>query len=112
YDRQSLVKIVIWDKLISSSSPVNIVMGNNVRAVLTYVEKEEADLGFVYFSDALISKKVKIIYRVENNLHDKIVYTAAIIKDTSYSDLANKFLIFLKSNYSQKILISYGFKKE
>lgn len=109
YAKQVLVKLDIWEKLTNKSSGI-VVMGNNVRAVLSYVEKEEVDLGFVYLSDAMISKKVKIVYKVEENLHDRIIFSAAIIKNAQNPDIANKFTEFLKNKYSQDILKSYGFK--
>ena len=52
-------KLGLWDKL-----EPKIVPTENVRAALAAVESGNVDVGFVYKTDANISKKVKVIFSV------------------------------------------------
>ncbi|MBN2162590.1 MAG: molybdate ABC transporter substrate-binding protein, partial [Pontiellaceae bacterium] len=56
-----------------------LVKGTNVRTVLMYVERDEADAGIVYKTDAMQSEKVKIIGTFPAESHPPIVYPAACL---------------------------------
>lgn len=88
-----------------------IVYSKDVRAVLNYVETGDADCGFVYRTDALTmdEKKGAIIGDVEEDLHDAIVYPAAIMKDVPQTDSAADFYDFLQGDFAKEVFEKYGF---
>ncbi|MBB5335063.1 molybdate ABC transporter substrate-binding protein [Pectinatus brassicae] len=86
-----------------------LVYGNNVRAVLTWVENGDADCGVVYKTDAAVSDKVKIIADAPADSHKPIIYPVAILKSTKEVKAAQSFVDFLQSEAAMKIFAKYGF---
>lgn len=106
YTKQTLEKVGQWENIQSK-----LVLAKDVRQVLTYVESGNADLGFVYLSDALLSDHVKILTEIEDHLHSPIIYPVAIVAESKQKAEANQFIDFLQSETAQAILEKYGFKK-
>lgn len=104
YAKSYLEKTGCWPALTAK-----IVPCENVRAVLAVVESGNADAGFIYKSDAAISKKVKVAYEVPSADGPKIVYPAALVKGSSQPDAAAKFLAYLATENSAKIFRQFGF---
>lgn len=88
-----------------------IVKAKDVRAVLNYVETGDAECGFVYKTDALMLKedKGKIVEDVDSNLHDPIVYPAAVMKDSAQAEAAKAFYEYLETDYAKGVFEKYGF---
>lgn len=82
----------------------------DVRQVLTYVETNNVDAGFVYKTDALQSNKVKTVADIPSNTHDMIVYSTGIINTTKHKKEATTFYNFLFSKEAEAIFINNGFK--
>lgn len=108
YSEQALQALNMWEEL---SENDKLVLAKDVRQVLTYVETGNADIGFVYESDAQISDKINILTTVDKSLHDPVVYPAAIISDSEHKEEATAFISFMESEQAQDILRKYGFKK-
>lgn len=104
YTKQTLENIDLWNELEDK-----LILAKDVRQVLTYVESGNADIGFVYASDALTSDQINILTHSESSWHDPITYPGAIISDTKNEDEATEFLNFLFSDEAQKIMEDYGF---
>lgn len=84
------------------------LFAKDVRSALMVVEMEEAPLGIVYRTDALKSKKVKIIDTFPEVSHKPIVFTASVCSSNTY---AYKFYEYLLSEEASHIFAKYGFKK-
>lgn len=106
YSEQVLKNLNIWNDFESK-----LILGKDVRQVLTYVETGNVDIGFVYESDALFSDDIKILTTVEDGLHDPVIYPAAVLTDTKYEKESTDFVTYMASEEAQKILAKYGFKK-
>lgn len=106
YTKEVLRALDLWEEF-----EPNFIYAQDVRQVLTYVESENVDIGFVYESDALISEKVKVLAIADASLHESILYPAAITKDSQHSKEAEEFLLFLLSDEAQEVLGTYGFQK-
>lgn len=105
YTRAALSSKGLWEKL-----QPRYIFGANVRQVLDYVARGEADAGFVYKTDALQQKdKVAIIMEVGG--HDPVSYPLAIVNTGQNPQLAQKFVDFVLSPAGQEILARYGFSK-
>ncbi|WP_159522633.1 molybdate ABC transporter substrate-binding protein [Sunxiuqinia indica] len=82
------------------------LQSQNVRSALMMVELEEADFGVVYKTDALQSKKVKVIYTFPEETHKPVEYFRALISD---KDLAKQFYDYLYSAETENVLTNYSF---
>lgn len=104
YARQYLQKMNLWQPLLDKLVPLD-----NVRATLAVVESGNADAGFVYRTDALISKKVRIAVEVPLADGPKITYPGAVIKSTQQPAAARALVEYLASPAAQAVFAKYGF---
>jgi molybdate transport system substrate-binding protein len=104
YARDYLQKVHLWEALAPKVQPMA-----NVRAALAVVESGDADAGFVYATDAAISKKARVAYAVPAAAGPKIVYPVAALKDASNPAAARAFLAFLASKSAGMTFVKYGF---
>jgi molybdate transport system substrate-binding protein len=86
-----------------------LVMGKDVRQVLTYVETGNADAGFVYGTDAAASERVRVVAMAPESSHEPIVYPAAVVGASRNEDVAREFLQYLSSPAGKAIFIKHGF---
>ena len=87
-----------------------VVYQKDVTAVLNIVELGEVDAGIVYLTDAKKLKNGFIVEEFSQDLHDSIVYPAAIISSTKNKEQAEQFLKYLEDSASKKIFEDAGFK--
>jgi len=104
YTKEYLSGLGLWDKLQSKMVPTE-----NVRAALAAVESGNVDAGFVYKTDANISKKVKIALSVPVEKGPAIRYPVAIVKEAKNKSAAEAFLRYLESDSARKLFEQYGF---
>lgn len=104
YAKEALKHYELWKDLNSK-----IVFAKDVRQVLSYVETGNADVGFVYRTDALSTTKVKIAWTLDPTSHKRIEYPAGIVKSTHHFNDARKFLQYLQGDEAQQIFKKYGF---
>lgn len=87
-----------------------LVYGENVRQVLDWVVRGEADAAVVYATEAkLAGAKVVDGPAVPDRLHDPIVYEAALVRGDKKNPRADKLLDFLASPAGEAILAKHGF---
>lgn len=86
-----------------------LVMGNDVRQVLYYIETGNVDAGMVFSTDAKSSNKVKTVAVAPDVINAKIVYPVAIVKSTKNLEAAKDFESFLFSPQAQTVFEKYGF---
>ncbi|MDQ2165546.1 molybdate ABC transporter substrate-binding protein [Vibrio sp. V09_P4A23P171] len=101
YAKEALEKLKVW----SSLAPM-LAQTNNVRLALALVERQEAALGIVYKTDALMSNKVKVVHEFDSSLHSAIHYPLVQLTER---DTVNQFMLFLRSDQAKSILQNYGF---
>jgi len=104
YTKEYLSGLGLWEKL-----KPKIVPTENVRAALAAVESGNVDAGFVYKTDADISKKVKIAFSVPIEKGPAIRYPVAIVKESKNRLGAENFLRYLQSDNARKLFERYGF---
>lgn len=105
YTKQALETAGLWQKIQN-----RIILAENVKQVLTYVEAGEADAGFVYMTDARNEKenRSRIVYTVPVN--EPISYPIAVVKSSENAKEAQEFVDFVTGNEGQEILVKYGFE--
>ncbi len=104
YSEQALKKSGVWEQIQSK-----LVLGNNVRQVLQFVESGNAQAGIVYATDAKTSTKVKIVQTIEAELHEPILYPIAVLQKSENQATAKAYLQFLSGNTAKLIFEKYGF---
>lgn len=103
YTQQVLQKAGLWDPL-----ETKFAYGENVRQVLQYVARNEADAGFVYGTDAATqADKVTVALTVPTLT--PITYPMAQVKAAAQPQLAQQFMQYVASEDGQKVLARYGF---
>ncbi|MDX8341298.1 molybdate ABC transporter substrate-binding protein [Draconibacterium sp. IB214405] len=88
-----------------------ILPAKDVRSALMVVELGEVEMGIVYKTDALKSKKVKIVSIVPDELHPPIGFYASILKNKN-NEQTKLFYNFLTSKEAKDIWIKHGFNIE
>ena len=102
---------VLTNTGIKDSISDKLVFAKDVKEVLAWVASGNADVGFVYLSDALSSDSVSIVENVDEvNDHSPITYPVSVIKASNNIDEAKKFEDFLFTDEAQKIFEKYGYK--
>src|SRR6516162_7209841 len=104
YSSKYLTEEGLWDQIKPKIVPVQ-----DVRATLASVESGNVEAGFVYKTDATISKKVKIVYEVPIDKGPKIIYPVAIIKESKKKDTARDFMNYVLSPAGKDTFKKYGF---
>jgi molybdate transport system substrate-binding protein len=99
-----------FDELgITAQIQSRLVLGNDVRQVLTYVETGNVDAGVVYATDALTSDEVTVVASAPADINAKVVYPVAVIKASQKVDAAQAYIAFLFSDQVETIFEKYGF---
>jgi molybdate transport system substrate-binding protein len=104
YSSKYLTDEGLWDQVKPKVVPVQ-----DVRATLASVESGNVEAGFVYKTDATVSKKVKIAYEVPIDKGPKITYPAAIVNDSKRKDAARDFMNYVQSPTAKDAFKKYGF---
>lgn len=105
YTQQALESAQLWTPL-----QPKVVFADNVRQVLDYVSRAEAEAGFVYRTDAGLAKdKVRVAMTVGG--HAPVTYPVAVVADSKQAALARDFVNFLNAAEAQGILARHGFAK-
>lgn len=103
YAKAALISLRVWKSVENSLAPAE-----NVRAALAFVERGEAPFGIVYETDAIASKKVRIIGRFPVASHPRISYPIARLKSSRSPD-AEAFRRFVISPAGRAIFRRFGF---
>lgn len=107
YGREVLEQLELWDTV-----KPRLLPADNVRNVMAWVERGEADLAFVYRSDALASKRVIVrsLFRPSrSNGLTSVSYTAAITKGKDNGSVRAVFDTLFSSE-ARSILAAHGFR--
>lgn len=86
-----------------------LVMARDVREGMMYAERGEVDGAFVYRTDALQAKRIKILFAVPKDLYPQIVYPMAMTQSGSKNREAGAFFRYLQGSEAKSVLNRYGF---
>jgi len=93
----------MWDKIKDK-----VIPALNVRAALAAVENESAEAGIVYRTDAVTSKRVKVVLEVPPAQAPAILYPLALMA-ASHKDAARDLMRHLTSPVARVIYEKHGF---
>ncbi len=104
YAREYLQKLGLWEKV-----QEKVVPTENVRAALAAVESGNVEAGFVYKTDSMISKKVRIAMEISGSDAPKISYPLSVWKNSKKPDRAPKVALYLAGSKAQAVFEKFGF---
>ena len=104
YAREFLQKLGLWDAVREKVVPTE-----SVRAALAAVESGNVEAGFVYKTDALISKKVKIAVEIPVADGPSISYPLAVLKASPQPERAKKLAEYLAGPAARLVFEKFGF---
>ena len=107
YARQAMEHAGIYETL---EKDKKLVMAKDVRQALIYADRGEVDGAFVYKTDALLAKEARILFTVDENLHDRVAYPVALTTSGAENNSARAFYDYLKGAEARAVLINYGFE--
>ncbi len=102
YARQALQKAGLWQTLLP-----RLVMAQDVRAALAFVEAGEAQAGIVYATDARISSRVRTAFLLPDSLQPEISYQIAALPKASPA--AHRLFNLLLRREAQAVFEKFGF---
>jgi molybdate transport system substrate-binding protein len=86
-----------------------MVFGEDVKQVLTYVERGEVDAGFVYMTDAKTAEPGSIEIVTNVSVSTPITYPIAVVSSSENKEEAQEFIDMVTGEEGQEILSKYGF---
>ncbi|HWF37214.1 MAG TPA: molybdate ABC transporter substrate-binding protein [Candidatus Acidoferrales bacterium] len=104
YAQQVLTHLGIYDRL-----KPKLILGKDVRQVLTYVASGNVDAGIVYATDAKVSDKVRVVASAQEDWHSPVIYPVAVLKDSKHAAAAKNFEAFLSGPAAKPAFEKYGF---
>lgn len=102
YGRQALKSLGLWSQFSHRTAQTQ-----NVRLALALVQRGEAVLGIVYYTDAIQSSHVRIVTTFNGSLHAPIKYEAAATGVANPAALG--LLEYLGSDAASKLYRKHGF---
>ncbi len=104
YAREYLQKLGLWEAVKDKIIPTE-----NVRAALAAVESGNVAAGFVYQTDAIISKKIKIAVEIPAAEGPEISYPLAVLKSSKDPAAAQKLAEYLAGPKARASFQKFGF---
>ena len=104
YAKAWLEKEGLWQTL-----ERRMVPSGSVRAALAAVESGAADAAIVYRTDARVAVRGSIAYLVAADRGPRIVYPAAVVRDSRAPDEARRFLDYLRGAAAGRTFERFGF---
>jgi molybdate transport system substrate-binding protein len=78
YARAALTSLGVWESI-----EPRLVRAENVRSALMFVARGEAPLGIVYYTDARVDSKVRVVDTFPDDTHAPITYPAATTRNAT-----------------------------
>lgn len=104
YAKQYLEQEGLWPAV-----EARIVPTGSVRAALAAVESGAADAAIVYRTDARVALRAAVAWTVPAASGPRIVYPAAVMKTSTASDEARRFMDYLLGASASRIFERFGF---
>lgn len=104
YAKAYLEKIGLWAAVLPKVVPTE-----NVRAALAAVESGNVEAGFVFKTDAAISKKVRVAFEAPAGDAPKISYPIAVVKGSDHPSEAKRFADYLAGEEAKAEFEKFGF---
>ncbi len=100
--KQALQTLGLWDNV-----QPKLVLAENVRQALQFVQTGDAEAGIISLSVANVAE---ISYTmIDESLYQPLDQALAILTASKYPDFAGDFIAFINGDYGRPIMRQYGF---
>lgn len=100
---------VLEDADLMTALSEKCVYGKDVREVLSWVAAGEANVGFVYQTDAMLEPLVSVVKTFDASETGDIIYPL-VLTNSKDNEAATQFMNWLRSEAGMSYFIKYGFK--
>ena len=104
YAKQSLIEEELWNSVQNK-----LLTGDTVKNSLVYVERGEADAGFVFTVDVASAQPDTIEVVTSVPVSTPIIYPIAVVSATQHAEYSQLFIDFVIGEKGRSILEQYGF---
>ncbi len=104
YARLALTEAGLWNQ-----TEKKLVLAEDVKQALVYVERGEVDAGFVYITDAKSAQPGTIKMVTNVSVSTPVTYPIAVVSSSENKEEAQEFVDFVDGAEGQEILSKYGF---
>lgn len=104
YTKQKLTEEGLWESVQNK-----LLTSDTVKNSLVYVEKGEADAGFVFMTDVSSAEPDTIEVVTSVPVSIPIIYPIAVVSSTQHADESQLFVDFFMGEKGRSILEKYGF---
>jgi molybdate transport system substrate-binding protein len=104
YAKEALTNAGLWDSVSGK-----MLMAENVKQALVYVERGEAEAGFVFSTDASSAENDSIEVITSVHVTTPITYPIAVLSSTQHQEDSQLFIDFVTGEKGKSILEQYGF---
>jgi molybdate transport system substrate-binding protein len=104
YAKEALTNAGLWDSVSGK-----MLMAENVKQALVYVERGEAEAGFVFSTDASSAENSSIEVITSVPVTTPITYPIAVLSSTQHQEDSQLFIHFVTGEKGKSILEQYGF---
>ena len=105
YTQQIYEYLGTWDAIKAKAN-----LGQNVRAVLSWVASGDVDGGIVYATDAATTDGVKVAAQAPEGSHAPVIYPAAVVEGSQHAEAAQAFLDYLSGDTARSLFLAAGFE--
>ncbi len=107
YARQALASAGVLDGLVQNN---RLIIGQDVRQVLRWVELDEVDAGIVYRTDVEVASTVTVVLDIDSKSHDPVEYWLVLLnREGASAEPARKMYDWFSSEAAARILERQGF---
>jgi molybdate transport system substrate-binding protein len=104
YAKEAITNAGLWDSVSGK-----VLMAENVKQALVYVERGEAEAGFVFSTDASSAENGSIEVITSVPVTTPITYPIAVVSGTEHQEDSQIFIDFVTGEKGKSILEQYGF---
>ena len=94
---------------IAEAVAAKAVYAQNVRQVLSYVERGEVDAGIVYRTDVRASRRVRVAAEAPPATHAPVTYPLVLVSRRPHPEEARAYAAFLLGPRGREVLMRRGF---
>jgi len=100
--KEALQTVGIWEQL-----QEKLVLGENVRQTLQYIQTGDAEVGIVALSVAAVPEITWTL--LDESLHNPLDQALAVVASSPHAALAREFALFINGETGRPIMRKYGF---
>lgn len=101
--KQALISAGIWDQI-----QPKLVLGENIRQTLQFIQTGNAEAGIVALSIADVPEITYVL--IDDKLHAPLNQALGVVKGSPHEQAAREFSAFILSSEGQLIMQKYGFQ--